>query len=323
MVGPAANELEPFLASLNNTAFDGDVCIFVGDVTPDVVELLLARGVIVERAAPMRTRGMNYLCSRFCSYLDFLTRHGERYAHVMLSDLRDVVFQSDPFAQKLPADIVFAQERCRIGDCPVNHNWLVHTYGGGVADNMRDCVISCSGTTFGTTAGMLRYLAAMVAELADATVPLAELMDQGPHNHIVHMRPLHNAWLDAADTLVATMHYMPEAAVSIAGDTALIDGRPVPVLHQWQKHTALARHIRTHRRFSFAAGEPKPRRHNTQNAVLCHCHGARDAGFLEPFAASLRATGFAGPVHCIGPVRRAGGRDPGPPPLHRACDPSR
>ena len=74
---------------------------------------------------------MNYLCSRFCSYLDFLTRHAGRYAHVMLSDLRDVVFQSDPFAQPLPADIVYAQERRLIGDIrPMTPGYVAHLWRG-------------------------------------------------------------------------------------------------------------------------------------------------------------------------------------------------
>lgn len=296
--GLPAADLEPFLGSLRHTRFDGDVCVFVGDVTPDVVDMLAAHNVIVERAARFRTLDMNYLCSRFYSYLDYLTRHADQYSNVMLSDLRDVVFQDDPFMQPLFADIVYAQERCLIGDCPVNNSWIVHTYGAATAHAMRDCPISCSGTTFGTVSGMLRYLTAMTEELRTAKVPRADLMDQGPHNHIVHMRPLHNAWLDPTDSLVATMHYVPEHSVAITGDGVLIDGRRVPVLHQWQKHAALAAYIR-----SRAGHQPKPAIHvgrHCPHAVLCFYERDRDINCLAVFMASLRAVGFAGAIHCIG-----------------------
>ena len=109
---------------------------------------------------------MNDQASRYFAYLQFLARHREHYDNVMLSDLRDVVFQSDPFGRPLPADIVFARERRRIAEERINRNWIADVYGDAAADNLRDFEVSCSGTTFGTAAGMLRYLVAMTTELA-------------------------------------------------------------------------------------------------------------------------------------------------------------
>ena len=73
---------------------------------------------------------MHHQSGRYFNYLNFLARHGELYANVMISDLRDVFFQSDPFAAPLPADIVFAQERCLIGASPVNSRWIEVAFGG-------------------------------------------------------------------------------------------------------------------------------------------------------------------------------------------------
>src|ERR1044071_9873801 len=147
--------LEPFVASLRRTTFHGDVCVFVSEVAPETVVMMQAHGILVERSDRLPVPAMHAQSSRYFAYLDFLTRKGDEYDHVMLSDLRDVVFQTDPFAQHLPADIVFAQERCLIGDDPVNCNWIADAYSRAVADNLRDCLVSCSGTTFGTVQGML------------------------------------------------------------------------------------------------------------------------------------------------------------------------
>src|SRR4051812_4751814 len=133
------DHLTSFLASLRHTTFDGDVCIYVDDVPVDLVEKLLAHGVIVERASQSGRSDMTALSSRFFNFLDFLARRGDAYQNVMLTDLRDIVFQSDPFAEALPAEIVYAQERCRLGDSPVNRVWVVQGYGEAVAHNMRDC----------------------------------------------------------------------------------------------------------------------------------------------------------------------------------------
>ena len=209
-------ELEPFLASLRHSGFAGEVCIFVTDVAPETVRQLQDLGVRVERPGQSAQPRMTHLSSRFFTYLDFLVRHGTNYRHVMLTDLRDVVFQADPFAVALPADIVFAQERCRLANCPVNRAWVVQGYGNAVADNMRDCLISCAGTTFGTVGGILRYLTAMTSELTSRPVAIEGGIDQGVHNYIVHMRPLGNAWLDTSDSIAATMHYVPVEAVTIS-----------------------------------------------------------------------------------------------------------
>jgi hypothetical protein len=223
----------------------------------------------------------------------------------MLTDLRDVVFQADPFAVALPADIVFAQERCRLSDCPVNRAWVVQGYGNAVADNMRDCLISCAGTTFGTVGGMLRYLTAMTSELTSRPVAIEGGIDQGVHNYIVHMRPLGNAWLDTSDSIAATMHYVPVEAVTISPRGALIDGRLVPVLHQWQKHTALAGYVRSDTRFRLSPAPASAAAAADAGTVVACYHRERDAAWLEVFLGSLRSTGFRGALHCVGAFNSA------------------
>lgn len=292
-------ELEPFLASLRHSGFPGEVCIFVSDVALETVRQLQEHGVRVERPGQSAQPRMTHLSSRFFTALDFLARHGGNYRRVMLTDLRDVVFQSDPFAVAWPADIVFAQERCLLVDCPVNRAWVAQGYGDAVAENMRNCVISCAGTTFGTVSGILRYLAAITSELTSRPVAIEGGIDQGVHNYIVHMRPPAGAWLDTSDAIAATMHYVPTDAVTMTPGGALIDGKLVPVLHQWQKHAGIAGYVRSDARFRL----PPPARTavaDRAGTVVAYYHRERDAGWLEVFLCSLRSTGFRGALHCIG-----------------------
>jgi len=296
--------LEPFVASLQRTTFCGDVCVFVSDVAIETIAMMQAHGIRVERSDRLPLPAMHAQSSRYFAYLDFLTRNGKDYDHVMLSDLRDVVFQADPFAQPLPADIVFAQERCLIGEDPINCNWIADAYSRAIADNLRDCLVSCSGTTFGTVQGMLRYLAAMTTELAGLVGSDALQMrgiDQGIHNYLIRMRPLCNAWLDTTDSIVATMQFVPDRSVAIAEEGVQIDGKLVPVLHQWDRNPATREHVSTSPRFRLAsAPPPRPAIGVRGNALLAYYHGPRDAGWLEPYLASLRGTGFVGNAHCIG-----------------------
>jgi hypothetical protein len=312
--------LEKFLASLQSTSYDGDVCVFVDQVEVGTVETLVSRGVIVEQASPFYAKRMSVPVSRYFNYLDFLARHSGCYSHVMISDLRDVIFQADPFAAPLPADLIFAQERCRLRDCATTGGWVKEVYGDEIAYIMRQWPISCSGTTFGTVSAMLEYLALMVHEFARVDIPLFGGLDQGIHNYIIRMRPPLNAWFDPTDSLVATLHYMPEAALAVGAEGILIEGRVVPVIHQWDRRPMVAEYVETAPRFSLtSAGDgvhswssaPTTPRFSAElaavaqtsgaaDAIICYYDANRSVGWLEPFLASARGSGFRGSIFCVG-----------------------
>jgi hypothetical protein len=195
--------LDPFITSLRNTGFVGDVCLLVEDVAAEMIRELRGRGIIVERAARAAQPGMAAKASRFFAYLDFLLRHSDTYANVLLVDPSGVTFHADPFAAPLRADIVYSATQTRIGDSPIVHNAVVQAYGEALAHNIRDCILSNADTTCATRSGMLRYLAAMTHQLAGRTVPISGAMDQAIHNYVVHMHPLPNAWLQAGQAEVA------------------------------------------------------------------------------------------------------------------------
>ena len=100
------DHLAPFIASLRHVGFAGDVCLLIEHTAADTVDLLRAHGVVVERAAPSGLPRMSSTASRFFGFLDYLTSAIDRYGQVMLIDPMAVVFQSDPFAAPLSADLV-------------------------------------------------------------------------------------------------------------------------------------------------------------------------------------------------------------------------
>lgn len=311
--------LEIFLASLHATGFDGDVCIFVEDVSPDLVAKLREQRVIVERASPYYIDKLGYQVSRFFNYLGFLSRHAHEYELVLVTDLRDVFFQADPFKLNFPADVIFAQERQLLGACRATGGWVRAMYGEEMVHHLRDFLISCSGTTFGTVPGMLDYLAAMTSEFCRLGRQLLSGWDQGVHNYIVRMRPPFNSWFDTSDSLVATLHYMPDKSLEVTSAGVLVDGRSVPVIHQWDRRGPVSHYVGNNPRFRFqpdsqassassvmldwslapalAMNEPMP-----ADAIICYYHGPDDAGALSLFLSSARATGFAGALHCCAPT---------------------
>jgi hypothetical protein len=310
------DRLEIFLGSLRCTTFDGDVCIFVDDVAPSVVSNLRSYGVMVERASPFHMTRLGPQVSRFFNYLGFLSRHASSYQNVLVTDLRDVVFQTDPFEHPLPADVVFAQERHPIGTCPATGSWVRAIYGDAMVHHLRDFSVSCSGTTFGTVSGMLDYLSAMAYEFCRLEKRLPSGWDQGVHNYVVRMRPPFNSYYDTTDSIVATLHYMPGESFRITSDGVLIDGRRVPVIHQWDRRQAVKAYVEANQQFRRGPASRRqplaaPRTMSeapvapgetlaSSNAIICYYRGSPDLDALTLFLASARATGFDGALHCVG-----------------------
>lgn len=185
-------------------------------------------------------------CSRYFFYLAYLHAHAARYDRVLLTDVRDVVFQADPFSWESGAPLQFFLEHrgTTIGGHPGNALWMRNAYGEAALAQLARQRVSCSGVTFGSTEGMLRYLAAMTDQIAAATPRISGFdgYDQAVHNHLIHTNAFPDAeLLENGRGPVLTMHGVPTAEFRLAPDGRLLDdaGRLVPVLHQYDRHPPL------------------------------------------------------------------------------------
>jgi hypothetical protein len=118
---------------------------------------------------------------------------------VLLTDVRDVVVQRDPFADlagvlgargcEEPV-IVAAQEATQrtVGSCPYNSLWMAECGGEGLAAAYAPTHILCAGTTLATLPGMLVYLNEGMLQANFACQRLYDGMDQAVHN--ILLRPL-------------------------------------------------------------------------------------------------------------------------------------
>jgi hypothetical protein len=185
-------------------------------------------------------------CSRYFYYLSFLRAHAAEFDRAMLTDVRDVIFQRDPFDWRSPAPLQFFLEHraVTIGTQSGNALWVRNAYGEAELARIGHQRVSCSGITFGTTGGMLGYLAAMTDELVRATPRIAGFdgYDQGVHNHLVWSGAFPAAELkENGRGPVLTMHGVPasEFRQNERGELIDDDNAIVPVLHQYDRHPPL------------------------------------------------------------------------------------
>ena len=133
-----------------------------------------------------------YSSARYRIFHAYLSAHASRFSHVLVSDIRDVYFQGDPFGFDGLArtGLYIAQEALHntIGSCPINSRYL-DPYEGNVPPELLRRPITCPGTTLGSTGLMMKYLQRMKDEInkvgAHPRMQRDVSLDQGLHNYVV------------------------------------------------------------------------------------------------------------------------------------------
>ncbi len=313
---------EFFLASLHHIGYDGDVCLYTYDVSADVLDKFRSLGVIVGDGAPFIRPGRNLMNSRFFMILDFLSKFQYKYDNVLITDVRDVIFQSDPFLMLGGAEVIFSSEGALIRDCRINGAWVQQSHGYGLYENIRDHYISCAGTTIGTMSGILRYLTLMCDEMSTCKV-IHTNIDQGIHNYIAHMRPVTNSIFDHEFRVVATLNHIPNDRIAVTARGVEVDGHIPALVHQWDRRGHVAHFVTADRRFRLLDTQSpvfgvtqhrswsRPNRRADRNIVVAYV-SRTDSARLATFLGELRTAGFVGDIVVMSPAPAA----PQPDHLH-------
>lgn len=244
--------VRPCVESLRSLgSWNCEIALFI-DPTARKLQSYLQRSDIAVR--PLEFPGYmerNISLVRLLSYCDFLLDRwdsGARYRYVLLTDVRDVIFQDEPFRDGCD-DLEFHLEHSPpvIGTCPYNSAWIKAAFGTAVLAEMHDHPISCSGTVSGRWHGIVSYLASVV-DLAlnlPADVQKTTGIDQGIHNFLLH-RKVPSARVMSNFARVATIGYVPpeELRLNAHGQVIGPDGAACPIVHQWDRHPGLDDHIR-------------------------------------------------------------------------------
>ncbi len=180
---------------------------------------------------------------RYRHYRAWLAAHPD-VDGVLLTDVRDVVFQGDPFARPLEASLVLPLEDplMTLGSETNNAEWLRSLYGVERWAELSDLPIACSGTVLGTRSGVQRYLDSMIAELsAHATDGQLAGLDQGAHNALLHGGRFVEALAVPNGGRILTVGSMfPESLAVDAQDQVLAeDGHAPEIVHQYDRHPHL------------------------------------------------------------------------------------
>lgn len=266
------SSVSPFVDSLLKTTYDGDVVMFTRDLSTELNEYLRAMGVINIPFRRYHPRGIRYLrqitvslthrsvncsihpdslfhrwiqwiwhcqASRYFMYDAFIAGCNQTYERVMLADVRDVIFQDDPFREPPVAELEVFQEfdSVSIAEESFNRRWIESMFGKSELNRIGHRPIICSGVTLGTLTGIKGYLNVMKDHLRRHHEPNG--FDQGLHNYLIYNDMVTDVAINAFGH-GAVMHVGIADRESLILDNAkrIVDqqGNVVPTVHQYDRH---------------------------------------------------------------------------------------
>jgi len=246
---PAAAAL-PFLRSLRAAGSDAEVVLLVHGNPPGTAAALAAAGARAEAVALAGVPGdVSYNVARYAALAAALAARPAT-GRVLLTDVRDVVFQRDPFGVALDGALhLFLEHPSKpIGACIWTSSWIRYRYGDAALPPLADRPIVCSGVVLGEAAAVGEYLRVVAAQLPPglrATNYMAGY-DQGVVNVLCHGGRFPGARLHPyRDTPVLHLGNAPPGSVACdaRGEVTNDAGAPVALVHQHDRHPELAARI--------------------------------------------------------------------------------
>ena len=241
-------DVRPFLVSLERTGYRGQLVLFVSETTRDIERITKhdVTTIPLYRAAGLEDIPYNAL--RYFLYLDYLKASNHRFRRILITDVRDVVFQLDPFKYPWPDGINCALEdkRMTIGKCPYNAHWIREHLGSKALAEVENKPISCSGTTMADHDSMLTYLKTLTAGLIPCT-PGKHMAgyDQGVHNHLAHTGQLPGlTFHDNSGPIMTLGHVRGNPVTDTDGLVLNTAGVRAHIVHQYDRKPELHKAIR-------------------------------------------------------------------------------
>ncbi|MCQ9205974.1 MAG: hypothetical protein NG737_06655 [Omnitrophica bacterium] len=260
------DKIRIFLLSLKETDFRGDIYLFVSNISSVASRALKRYGVhlipfkekypYANDAIPVDTEwsrssfgNLKLYAYRFIMYYFFLEEYKERYSRVMLSDIRDVVFQRNPFEFSFDDDSLYCfceNKNISIKQNLMNAGWIRTLYGEKVLQQIGDKSIVCAGITIGTVSVILNYLNTMVKGIKELGKTQLSNTDQAVHNYSIYTNKLKNVkLLKNEDGPIATLRLVSSEEIRTDKNGLVLnsEGNIMHVVHQYDGHPFLVKRI--------------------------------------------------------------------------------
>ena len=245
------NQLKPWVLSAKVHAGDNnDVVLVYGNATEETLNWLESQGVILVPMLEVQNVPIHVL--RFLSIHNYLVQHWQKYDYVITTDVKDVVFQSEPFSDLIGYKLVIASEGLKYKDEPWGNENLHQTYGQYVYEEFKNKEIFNVGT-FG---GISEYVKDMVFHIftngVNRPIPI---VDQAVFNVLINTQPFKDIvqptvnWACESGTVIDPSKIQYFRPNLLCDEPIIKDGlvyygdRLFPILHQYDRVPVLKKFV--------------------------------------------------------------------------------
>ena len=182
------NQLKPWVLSVLETAPEADKVMCIGNASSETRTWLQDCGF---KLVDMPNLNIPVHVLRFLSIHNFLKDNYLNYNYVVTTDVKDVIFQSDPFeylsSQDSIINIIAGSESIAYKDEPWGDDNLKSAYGPYVYEMYKDKIIYNVGTIGGQSGYVKDLIFNIFTNAINRPIPI---VDQAVFNVLIHTVPL-------------------------------------------------------------------------------------------------------------------------------------
>ena len=204
------NQLKPWVISIEDSEIDCERVMIVGQTTPDTKSELIKHDF---KLIDMQPLNLPIHIQRWLTVYNYLISVKDEYHYVVMTDLKDVYFQADPFKwmeSKLGhKKIVAGSESLIYKDEPWGNQNLMDTFRG--IESLYDAFKTKEIFNVGVLGGEIEYIADLFLLNFMMAIGNPNALDQGTFNILMHTKPYidivyfakqHEGWACHAGTTV-------------------------------------------------------------------------------------------------------------------------
>lgn len=246
-------DILPFVKSYQKYASDARLILIVNpDLSPEMMNFLNENGIETKiyTAGYYIPDSIGY--TRYFKYLDILCENMNICDGILLTDVRDVVFQSNPFNSQTRKGlhVFYEDESLTIGSQEFNHNNMLLAYDKKTLDSLFNSRVICSGTTMGDWENITNYIVNLINQrrVKDILTTYnlnvsAPGIDQALHQYIIH-KGIVDAVIHENGDIVSTIALTPEEKITLLPNGMIsVYNKVSPIVHQWDRHLFLQQHL--------------------------------------------------------------------------------
>jgi hypothetical protein len=244
--------IAPFVESMRTHGqFSGKVALFVHPAAREMANYLMAHNIepiAFDRSKSPLVHFNLVRCFGYFEYLRDQWNSGAIFNQILLTDVRDVIFQKPLFGTPCDELEFYLEEASfTIGEDWFTARGIEMACGKQAVRDLSSKTVSCAGAVIGRTIGIFKYLAQkqLFALRLPETARSKWGVDQGLHNYILHM--------GLAGTAISRPNFARVANLGVTEGSILAcdakgrvinpNGEISEIAHQWDRHRHLTKTI--------------------------------------------------------------------------------